>query len=623
MLYPWMKEKLNSEIVERTQYPKICNGKNVLIAPEGCGKSSSLFLQAGLFQEHKCVFATHTKENAKEKYERFKSNYNVFHIKSDSELFEEIIEHSDPKLSKIIATASSRSQEYYLDVRVFSKTNTNGNIKRLASWNTQTNIKRLDKTYSKGNTEILNYNYTVVGELHKLIMKSKHKDYFIFYRLVTRDELVKPSDETFMDKIIIDHNTMIPELNHAISNTDWTCARISSEMRCYAQHQKVERDKILKQVKEEKFCILIAQNKTVDKYITPTIDDFSSWLLIQDEITLDSFEYLSRNDIKEFTRLAKKVNKYGYDSLNSLELMYASDNGMRKQLREIESHNKSYVEIVDQSENYKIHFYSDFDFVSETISNIKLTNRLNEFENIVVLTAESVLPLLLKDYGFRVSEMNDDYKIKDPNLKICITDNDTSTKVVTGNNDHLNSMREHVKKWKDNDTLLLGTKAFGTDYSLEACKGLNLDKTTDYKNVVYLKNPTNEYSFQKIVTIYKRNNPDTTDEDLFHLVRSYSIDLLNQSLGRFSGYRNKHNMNKILMLHHTDKYTIPVLEYLRYQGTFANFDEEVNKLSNPVRLIPTQNEWDTEDIEIFLTEEEEKEQDLILEGLKNFNFYDP
>jgi hypothetical protein len=85
MKFDWIENRLNSKNLETLKELPIF-GKNILITPEGYGKSTSILnYYNDNLDRGKIIFSSHTINNACEKYEFMKDKIkNLFYIESDS-----------------------------------------------------------------------------------------------------------------------------------------------------------------------------------------------------------------------------------------------------------------------------------------------------------------------------------------------------------------------------------------------------------------------------------------------------------------------------------------------------------------------------------------------------------
>jgi hypothetical protein len=633
MLYPWTKDQLQSTILDTIKLPTLIKKRTVLIAPEGIGKSSEVLTQAAMLKDGRYIYSTHTKANAKEKYNRYKHLNGIYHVKSDSELFEDIVYELDSDFGKIISSCSSLSQNKFLDLRVCSLTEKSDEIKQLLTWSVKYNNDRYKKCtggivpsrcykpeddinmksyiYKTDNLESYKYNFDVCGKIQKFMFDKQHKTYYLFYRMTDLDGILTGEDDSYLKTILEDHINMIPDVNFILNELgyDWRCVRISTEIRNLLRFKKIERDNILKNsTKSNNFVLLIAQNKTTDKYIIPYIEDnVENWKLIQDEITTDMFKYMSQDELYYITEIAQKVWNNGWDSLLQSDKNKIFDAQLTSEFKKISKHNP-----IQNLGLYK--FTTDFiegiDCPSIKIEEVNekprtiLCHRLSIFNNILILTSEATYPVLLKKFNFDIVEIQPDYKVTDTNFKICISNDSNELKIITSNKENKQNIIDTIHSQKKTGTIVIGTNSFDTDYSLEKCKGMNFDHTFEKAWVV--KNPYPKNYFYKLLVLYRQLYPNATTQDLNSLKHSYMIDVLNQAMGRFCGYRDARKIEKCLFIHHTDSDVIDILEYLRYQGVYGNFDVEFIPGENIIILEPDNNEWDPNIIDIVLNYPEEE-----------------
>ncbi len=602
MLHPWIKDKINSQEITSIRLGPLTKGRNILIAPEGLGKSREVLNQVVQYGSGKYVYSTHTKANAREKADALRTLKHVHHIRSDSEIFEDAIRRMDPTLADALALCSSKAQTLFMNVRMYSVTKSNGNMTRLAAWGPGVNEKRLEKCrYRSDDYLTYKFNYDVNGDIQRRLAGSQYKDYFMFYRKDTIEQLLAVEDESILGDSIKSLGNIVSELNVQISETRWKCVRITPEARAFIRHEKAKRDEILKKASTcQDPCLLIAQDKTTDIYITPRMNNIQEWTLIQDELTQDIFSYRNIDDAIKINHIAGKVWEHGIEHLDQEERIYSIDQGIYSTFKEIDA--KSECMPSFGSMELTLHFFPGMTGHEGRFGDVKLCQRLSEFENALVLTAESVYPLFLTKYGYTISEISPDYRVADEKFKICISDENTIAQIVTGDDDKRNTVKDFIEYHRTNHNVVtIGTSAFGSEFTMEACKGLNINMDRNLEKVIYAKNPYPKNYFKRILTTYKTlfNDSDVTKDDVEGLQSAYVTDILNQALGRFCGHRDDGTVEKVLFLHHTDILTLEALKHLRYQGVDGDFDAEFNTMP---RLLasPHNDEWDTDVFEVAL-----------------------
>jgi hypothetical protein len=175
----WIKNRLSYKQIQSINEITL-TGKNIILAPEGLGKSTGILDK--LSKENKTSFyCTHTIENAEEKFKFSKARgYNCTLIDSDSELFRKMIRSQDNDLYMMLKKISAESNENYIFPYLYSYDIKNDTLS--AMLDTPAQHKRI-KAQIEFNKTASGVTSSLFGNMYNYLrdMKCKDKLYILLY----------------------------------------------------------------------------------------------------------------------------------------------------------------------------------------------------------------------------------------------------------------------------------------------------------------------------------------------------------------------------------------------------------------------------------------------------------
>ena len=604
----WIETRLNStEVDDFNKINTLFSDKNIIIGPEGLGKSTKILerVLTDFTSPSITVYSAHTIDNSNEKYKYlnelknklFNNGKEIYLIESDVELFRKMIKAQSEDLYTLLKKTMNSISDEYLQFTIFSINHDNKELSRIDSKKYEKVVKSALEFDDTPN----GYNSTLIRHLYNIFeTKVGVKDYFLFFTTTKeKDEILSNNfamQSMDFEKILDNYHSDLYSANYLLNKSNINVIRISSESIKNWRGFRMEREKIFDILKNNvkltsnnllKPCIIIAQNKTVENQIIPLLREanlINDTLLILDELTEDSFRMFDISLLKELEKIAKKVNKFGEESLSPADTFL---------LQDIVTINKTIT-------GHNIKKAADFN-ITESIQTVRIGSRnvvlklgipflcpkLQYFKNIIILTTEKLLAsILTKSFKFKAYEIEKNFKVVEDNLNFYSTDRKSPLYVVKSNK---NNISEYIQCIKNNyksldDTLILGTSYFNTDFTITSCKGRNYSSK---KHVSIFKNPEPEVKFNKIIAFikefeseYKIATKEQDEELLQNVITSYNIDAINQTLGRFLGYRKYNHPNITIDFYYCcyDKSLIKSFDFLRYDGNKTpkiNLDKKI------------------------------------------------
>lgn len=581
----WLKSRLDSKNIESIDEIDLFDSKNILIAPEGYGKSTQVLKKIIESEVKTVIYGTHTISNAEEKFNYIKKYHpskKAFLIESDSELFRKMLLAQDEKFYNITKKISSKVDDEYLVLSLYSF---NKSLKKIA-FNEKSKYK-LEASLEQ-NEHPCNYNSTLVGDLYSYLnsIKCKNTKYYLLYKMVykTEDCLDNIDDDINLEEMLQTYNGNIESIKTLLKDCGIGIICITSKSISNWKGFRKQRDKDLKEALSTKNSLIITQNRVVENTLIPKIKNEKDILFVMDEITLDCFNICDGEKLTEFGKIVRKIQKYGEESLTISDKYLLSNFNLDDKNVKLDSNinvGNLCVRITKSD-------------IIKMIGKPFLSHRLNFFSNILILTSELLLPsILTKSFDFKCYEIDSNFSYVDKKIKIFKCGKNEKINLVKKNK---STVSDFVSTYKTlgmskSDTMTLGTSYFNVDNTLESCKGRNFNPRS---KLGIFKNPDNRRKFEIFYNFisYYENSGEELDSSTKENIRvSYNLDLINQIFGRFSGYRrinNKNNNTKIDVFYsEMDRDFEKALTYSRYKSFFKTFNSEqiVNKIENKSNAI--------------------------------------
>lgn len=551
-MYNWIQERIDSKKIDEIDNDLFI-GKKVLIAPEGYGKSTKVIEYCLEKSQNNIIFSTHTIDNAKEKYDYIIKKYpdkNVYYLESDSELFRKMLRPQSKDLFNFMRKSSSKYCSKYIILSLYSL---NGKLKSICRSRSQ--LLRL-KGMLEYNKSSYNFNSNVLGDIynHFNSVKCKNTRYYLLYKYSDDPyDYFEPIIDEDLEDILRLHNYNIVSLQEYFRKKDIGIICVTQESISNWRGFRKERDKIISKALTENNVVIISQNKVVENTLLPKIDS-DKFSIIVDELTNDCFRFISNAEIKELISIIEKCSKYGIESLTKYDEFLLNEFDIKKkQLNK----NTDIGDIKICTEG-NLHISIGKPFIS---------SRLNTLENTLVLTTE-YLPtsILTKNFGFTCYELDSNLRYEDNLISIYQTTKHDPLLMIKSDKENVSKFVSLYKQMENNisETVCIGTSYFGTDFTIDSCKGRNFG---NIRRIGIFKNPDSKDKTNIFLQfISKLENIEISKELRKHVSISHAIDYLNQTIGRVSGYRRiKHKDVKIdLFYHNRDSVISEALDYIRY-----------------------------------------------------------
>jgi hypothetical protein len=627
-LKEWLNKRLRPTYIDNIDLDTIASSdRSVVIAPEGYGKSRNIISDMKKDKSKYFVFSTHTKVNALEK--SLVCGENAFHVKSDSELFVNMVSYISSSMGELLSKTDSYTQNYYIDLFMFScKPNNPESLIDLKEWTDKKYKEYIynNATHFDNKNGFYEYNFAVYGKLLKQLSKLKDKTYYLFVKKVfTKEELLSDKTElieNFKNLIIND-----PYMENKACYTNYTdkisfgydSCYITKKNRAWLSAQKTLRDNTIKQFVlnaqsgiESPINILVSQNRTTDNYIAPAFKKvdvkYNKCTLIHDEIMADAFIQVTTSDINRVIDIVKRVKESKDKVISYKDERFIKDLGYTKEFKRLMKSDDNDVDILNiHNPQPSIPMVKGFEWKNVSFSGeTELALRFRPFSKIICLTSEYLQAVNMRMLGFKVYECQADYRFKDDNLNICISSSNTKTKVITSDETDKSNITNMINNCRLNKSFTFGVSSYGTQMNMDNCKGLNID-FSNYEKIVCVKNPTHKsfytHNIKNFVALAHNRGLKICKSDIENIINCSVVDQINQLFGRFSGYRNV-DIPKYFLIHDKDSLVMANINNFRYSGVSKNFDDIYEYLSNP----PEKNDLEEEIIvdDLFIREEEIK-----------------
>lgn len=544
------------------------SGKDIILSEEGSGKSTTILKEAvNSTTDSLILYNTHTNRNKNEKYNYISSlkdkNKKLLNFKSNFELFVDMIYVHDSDIASLFRDAQN-NRSTYLNYS-FISINKSGTIKQLHN---SVSFKKKFKALTKQD-DSSNYNSIVVQELYNSISIVKGKcDYYI----AIKEEHEKPTETLDIDipDLLNKFSNNISIINTYLQNQNIRLIKLTSNSISNMRGFQIEREKQLDNVirNPEEYIIFI-QNRSTEEFLIPFLEKnnlLNKTLLIVDELVDSDFIYYNNDIVHSIENIASKIIHHGFDSITFKDECLLKDLKIYKELKSWNNSNNITVDLP----NIKICGSSHSPVTTSFIGKPDYSKKLKLLNNIIVLTTENFKSEILeKNLSFTKHEFFNFKEYEDSQLFFIPTKGENAIK-----KDNTEFIHNYIQLLKSNliqksDALFIGTRYFGTDYSLQSCKGNNFKNKT---NCFIFTNPHNFKYILKYISFVKEYYEE---DDIYNYVsKKIRTDDLNQTIARVSGHRRKVHKNTNIEVYYYDKDTITkeAIDDLRYKGKELDSD---------------------------------------------------
>lgn len=580
----WVDERLNSTIIDKLGYKnfnEMTNGKNILISPEGSGKSTNVLSMVKSLDKP-VIFSTHTIANAIEKYKMFEedteyvSNRRYYLIESDSELFRKMLKAQNDDIYDFFKKHLQQHNKKYLMFEIYSYQKGRG-FRRVGNSESYRNkIKsqlQHDQTPSSYNSVAMQIIYNVLNSAGK-----DHYYHIVFKFTDDPEELMQPISNKNIEDTIFSNRFNSYAIQKNLQDEDIQYFCITPKSLRNWRGLKKQRDNDIKEAFESDNPIIITQNKVTENLILPKIKKKNiDCLVVYDEITSDSFISPGEKEQKKVMNILNKMSVHGENGLSVEDEIFLEDFGIKKEVIKMGKEQNGTI-ILDE-----MRIRNSFGEPYITIGKPYLNKRLTSFPNTLILTSEKLLPsILVKGFGYKCFEIENDYLYEDDKLFLHPTDKNTPIQTTKTKKDGVVQFIKDVKEYDEDikELVTIGTSYFNADLTLEACKGRNFSKTD---NVMIFKNPDPISKFNTYIELIEEYENEPITKDLVKNVQiAATVDLLNQTIGRISGKRRRFQTDANINLYYYkyDNIMKEALENIRYKGKYQSCTSYIKKINS-------------------------------------------
>jgi len=475
---------------------------------------------------------------------------------------------ADSEFAEFAKNGQNNNFNKYLNYVVVSKSNKTNALKELSKANHV--IRAITEESSSAS-----YNSTAVGHIqHDFKLRgSKRNDYYLFYKFNDSIQEVKsfPIDPIEHLKMF---NYDVKRLNDALKSDGIGVELITgSSTTRWAYNRMAKDNKISEMKKDDKKYLVIAQNKVTDQLLNELSNSDKSVGLIHDEITFDSIDHITQDDIsllkETLTEISKRKNRFVTPG-NKIVLERF---GIYDKVKAADTD----LYIRNLVKNMTAVAYDNH--VEFSFNNIGVNGRLKSVNNTMVLTSEKFSAGCLSYFfDYKTYELNKGFKFEDQNYNIY-----KSEFITKANKEFVCELTDSYKlqENKKTDTLTIGTSYFNTDMTIDAVKGRNYGSI---KRMGVFKNPDPYQKAFKYIHLFKENEHKgiTVDENVKNYIKIlFATDQLDQIIGRISGYRRERNPDtEIDLFYYKDDGIMDyALTMSRYKGKVqTNSSDKITKL---------------------------------------------
>jgi hypothetical protein len=551
------------------------SGRHILQTPEGLGKSYEIIKQClNDTSDRFVIYNNHSINNSIEKYntalELSKSLGTIreaVRIKSDSEIFRDTVAVHNPFIAELFKNTERDDIDGYLEIQIISF---DKKEKKLKQVNYGPSYKKKIKRLLDNNTSRKEFNSILISDAYNQLTKTKNKkDYFLLVKVLKNINLKnynkKESVTKNINSILFKYNE-IEELKRLVA--PYEIVHMTNAMYKRILKEKIERDNLLKNIiNSNNKYVVFSQSKTTENYIIPKLltNEIKS-IIINDEISESD---LILYDSKNISKIENIITKLKYNE----NLTFAEKNLVRD--LNIENKIKKMIEN-DEKDNLSLNhvsFHINDLHCFSAINIPKFCSRLTYTEDNIILTSETLVPEIIRHaLNFDIWKVDSEYSFNDNKFYIFETSNRTSLNIIKDEKENIKDFINKLYEYKNskNNSLMVGTTYFGTEFSLAATKGNNF-KNINRMNI--FTNPNNRNRGNKlrlfINTFLTEDSQKEQKQDLLQNLNVYiRVDELNQTIARISGYRRKYfNKTKITLFYNTyDSDLKKALDLIRYKG---------------------------------------------------------
>jgi hypothetical protein len=551
----WIDERLGSEEIDSLDTYDITNffsGKNILISPEGSGKSTTIIQKIyELYQKNipdipLIIYSAHTIENAIEKFNTVtrtdndkysrpmqyipsRNNDHAILVESDSELFRKMIKAQNLNLYNFFRNHLHNNNKY-IKFEIYSHVKGAG-FKRIGN---SASYKRKLKYQLEDNPSSSAYNSTAMQIIYNVLNATSSRMYYhILFKFVSNtEELFGPLTTTLEPtKTISEYKFLAKPLQTVYKDEDIEYFCITPESIKNWRGLKKDRDDKIKKCLLEDNKIIFTQNKVTETLLlTELRRKNKKAFVIYDEVTPDVFVSMGIEEQNKIYNILKKVVSHGKNSISIEDILFLENFGIAKEALDTALNDSKIIELdAPKIKNFVTNMHS-------CAGKPYLNKRFTAFDDILVLTSEKLIPsILVKSFGFKSHEWMKDYEYNDTRIQIYITEKNSNVPITKGNKDGVSKFVKNIKSY-ENDITTIGTSYFNTDLTLEACKGRNIHKNYDKYLIFKNPDPMSRYDvYTNVISEYENIPVDKNLKENVHY--QATIDLMNQVLGRVSGLR--------------------------------------------------------------------------------------